>query len=128
MQTLGDHLCVVLQSRLGVGMSKVTLHVLDGGVVLHVRRRCSAECLKCYIANPDLLGQWLQVPFQKITNAEWRSRRAWEQESATIGAFRMPRNPDLDLAPEIRWNGNVVVALWSLCSPNPIIPFLALFQ
>ena len=36
-QALGDDLCVVLQSRLGVRMPEVALHILDRPVVLHVR-------------------------------------------------------------------------------------------
>ena len=32
-----DHLGVMLQSSLGIGMPEVALHIFDGGVILHVR-------------------------------------------------------------------------------------------
>ena len=54
-------------------MSKVTLHVLYGRVVLHVCGRCAPKRLECNAANAGLLSQWLEMPFQIISNAKRRT-------------------------------------------------------
>ena len=60
----------MLQRSLGIGMPEVTLHILDAGVVLHVRGRGAPECLMGKIVDPDLLRQRLQMPLQIVANTE----------------------------------------------------------
>jgi hypothetical protein len=109
-------------------MPQVTLHVLDGGVVLHVGGRGAPERLECHPVNTSSLRHWFQVPLQVVPNTEGGSGRVWEQKRTRIIVISMPCDPSSDLATEIRWHGNVAVALSPLCGANPIFPFLALFQ
>jgi hypothetical protein len=83
-------------------MPEMTLHVLNGRVILHVRGRGATKRLMGHIANPGFLGQWFQVSLQIIAYAECCSLRAREQERARIVAIWMPRNPYLDLPFQIR--------------------------
>ena len=55
-QALGDHLRVVFQCGLRIGMPKVALHVLDSSMALHVRRRRPTKRLMGHIPNSGLFG------------------------------------------------------------------------
>jgi hypothetical protein len=58
-------------------MPEMTLHVLNGRVILHVRGRGATKRLMGHIANPGFLGQWFQVSLQIIAYADIRYVRTW---------------------------------------------------
>ena len=45
-------------------MPEMALHVLDGGVILHVRGRGAPKGLVGHIPNSGCLGQWFQYRFR----------------------------------------------------------------
>lgn len=113
----------MLQSCLGIGMPEMALHILDGGVVLHVRGRGAPECLVGQIVNTGLLAQRFQIPFQIIAYTERSSGRARKEESARIITVWMSCDPPIDLAFEVRRHRDELSLSSVFVSPIRSSPF-----
>ena len=74
-------------------MTEVTLHILDGPMLLDVCRRSAAKRLMRKVGDPYLLGQRLQVLLQVVADAEGCSSSIEKEKGVRVLALGMNSNP-----------------------------------